>query len=131
MLPPSVQLNSSLFGEDIAYEGQQVNFTCITISTDHIITWTSDHYIDGILQVGFNNSIGFTVPSQHTPSTVATLINATTNGGVMMIESRLQITASRQNPIANVSCRINNNGSMNTTTFRTLTGCYIPLLLCC
>ena len=118
MLPPSVQLTSSLFGEDIAYEGQQVNFTCITTSTDNIITWTSDHYIDGILQVGFYDDIGFMIPSQHTPSTVATLINATTNGGVMMIESRLQITASRQNPIANVSCRINNDGPVNTTTFR-------------
>ena len=131
MLPPSVQLTSSLFGGDTAYEGQQVNFTCITTSTDDIITWTSDHYIDGSLQVGFYDGPGYTVFSHQTPSTVATLINATTNGGVMMIESRLQITASRQNPIANVSCHISNDGPMNTTTFRTLTGCYIPLLLCC
>ena len=118
MVLPSVQLTSSLFGEDIAYEGQQVNFTCITTSTDNIITWTSDHYIDGILQVGFYDCVGFTISSQRTPSTVATLINATANGGVMVIESHLQITASRQNPIANVSCRINNNGPVNTTTFR-------------
>ena len=114
----SVQLTSTLFNGDVAYEGQQVNFTCITRGTDDILTWSSDHYIDDVLQVGFHDGPGFTEYSLRNPSTVATLISATTNDELTVIESRLQITASVQNPISNVSCRINSHGPVSTITFR-------------
>ena len=122
MLQPSVQLTSTLFVGNLALELQQVNFTCITRSTDDILTWSSDHYIDDVLQVGFHDGLGFTEYSLRNPSTVATLISATTNGGVMVIESRLQIIASMQNPISNVSCRINSHGPMSTIPFQTVSG---------
>ena len=116
--PPSVQLTSTLFEGDVAYDGQRVSFTCIATSTDDILTWSSDHYIGDILQIGFHDGPGFTDSNQQNPSTVATLINTTSNGGVMVIESRLQIIASMQNPISSVSCHINSHGPMNTITFR-------------
>ena len=117
--PPPVQLTSTLFDGYVAYEGQQVNFTCITISNDSIVTWISDHYIGGFLPIVFDDDPGVSHSNQQNPSTVATLINATSNGGVMVIKSQLQITASMQNPNSSISCRINSHGPMNTITFRT------------
>ena len=119
---PSVQLTSTLFNGNLALEQQQVNFTCVVASTDDILTWSSDHYIGSILQIGFHDGPGFTDSNQQNPSTVATLINTASSGGVMVIESRLQIIASMQNPKSNVSCHVNSHGPMNTTTFQTVSG---------
>ena len=117
-LVPPVQLTSTLFNGDTAYEGQQVVFTCVTTGTDDILTWRSEHYIEGILQVSFHDPLGSTDSNPQNPSTVATLINATSNGGVIVIESRLRITASMQNSISSVSCQINSIGLVETITFR-------------
>jgi hypothetical protein len=108
--------------EYLALEMQQVNFICIITSQEDFLTWSSDHYIDQPLQIGFHDEPGHQEPSLQHPSTVATLVNATTNGGVMVIESQLQITASRQNPISNVSCQINNHGPVDTIQFQTVSG---------
>lgn len=117
---PTVQLNSTLFNGDTAYDEQQINFTCITNSTDGILTWRSEHYIGlgNILQSSYYDPLGSTDSNLQNPSTVATLISATSNGGVMVIESQLQITASMQNPNSNVSCQINSNGRVKTIPFR-------------
>ena len=122
MLPPNVQLTSTLFNGNLALEDQQVNFTCVTHSTDNIVTWVSDHYIGGFLPIVFDDDPGVSHSNQQNPSTVATLINATSNGGVMVIKSQLQIIASMQNPNSSISCRINSHGPMNATTFQTVSG---------
>ena len=101
---------------------QLVNFTCITISRDNFLTWSSDHYLDQPLQISFHDELGHREPSRQNPSTVATLVDATTNGGVMMIESQLQIIASMQDPICSISCQINSNGPMDTVRVRTVPG---------
>ena len=122
---PSVQLNSTLFEGNLTLEQQQVNFTCTTISTDDILTWRSNHYINdpgGILQVGFHDDPGSTNINQQNPNTAATLISATTNGGVMVITSQLQIITSMQNSTSSVTCQINSNGAMRTITFQSVSG---------
>jgi hypothetical protein len=121
-LNSGVQLTSTLFNGDIAYEGQQVNFTCIITSQEDFLTWSGDHYIDQPLQIGFHDEPGHQEPSLQHPSTVATLVNATTNGGVIVIESQLRITASIQYPNSSVSCQIDDKGEMSTITFRKLFG---------
>ena len=108
-----------------ALEMQLVNFTCITISRDNFLTWSSDHYLDQPLQISFHDELGHQEPSRQNPSAVATLVNATMNGGVMVIESQLQITASMQNSISSVSCQIKSNGPMDIIRFKTIAGNYI------
>ena len=114
----SIELTSTLFDGDVAYDGQQVTFTCIIRSQEDFLTWCSAHYIDQPLQISFHDPLGHQEPSHQNPSTVATLVNATVNGGVMVIVSQLQIIASIQNPISNVCCLIDNLGSMNSVQFR-------------
>jgi hypothetical protein len=67
--------------------------------------------IEQPLQISFNDEPGHQESSPQNPSTVATLISATAIGGIRVIESRLQITASIQNLISTITCRINSEGS--------------------
>ena len=119
---PTVNLTSTLHKGDVAIDGQQVNFTCITTSTDDILTWRSAHYIEGILQVSFHDAPGSTDSNQQNPNTVATLVSATTNGGVIVIESHLWIRASMQYPNCSAACQINSHGPMSIIAFQTLPG---------
>ena len=116
-LPANVELTNTLFDGNVAYEEQQIIFTCTTTGLHNFLTWSSDHYLDQPLQISFHDELGHQESSPQNPSTVATLVDATTNGGVTVIVSQLQITASMQNSISNVSCQMDNNGVMGTITF--------------
>ena len=122
--PVSVKLTSTLFDGAIAYERQEVIFTCTihVISQDDFLTWRIDHYIDQVLQISFYDDPEHQESSPQNPSTVATLVSATANGGVIVIVSQLRIIASIQNPSCSITCQIDNDGPVDTIQFQTVTG---------
>ena len=116
-------LTDTLHRGKLAYEAQKVVFTCITTSTNDIITWSSAHYISDVLQIGSIDDRGSPRPDPNIPSTTATLINATTNGGITVITSQLQLNASIKYPTCNVICQIDSHIPLrNSTSFQTLLG---------
>ena len=130
VISSDVFLTSNLSKENTAYDAQIVTFQCVTkgiIGT--ILSWTSDDYIgsEGAALEFFSiHGPGRTETSSTNPTTVATLINATTNAatGVSTIISELRITVSEQYPTSSVSCNFNNgHGVHNTTEFRKADAC--------
>ena len=117
--PVSVELTSTLFDGDIAYERQEVIFTCTihVISQDDFLAWLID---DQVLHISFYDEPGQQEFSPQYPTTVATLVSATANGGVIVIVSRLQIIA--QNPSYSITCQIDDNGPADNIQFQTVTG---------
>ena len=120
-ISPEVILKDNLDGNS-AYISQRVSFICTIRSTGTLIlTWTSDEYIgpESVLQFALVDSPGRTANSPTHQTTVATLINTTTDHdtGVTEIVSELRITASMQYPTASVSCRINSHGIPKTIMF--------------
>ena len=115
-----IELTSTLFDGDTAYEGQEVSFICFTKNNAqyNFLTWCSDDYLDQPLQISIHDDPGQPHFNYQNPSTVATLVNFTTNGGVTMMVSQLWIIASTRNSTSSVGCQIDSDGQMNTITFR-------------
>ena len=120
-----VLLTSNLNKDNIAYDEQTVIFRCTIRGTGTlVINWISNDYIgDNWLQFSSVHNPGGTETSPANPTTVATLISATTDSGVTEIVSELQITASVQYPNSSVICQINGNGPSNTIKFRKANSC--------
>ena len=121
-IPPLVSLTSNLNEERVAYDGQTVIFTCNIQSTGTVLSWSSNEYIGlGTLQFASIDSPGQMKISSSNSTTVATLINTTTDPdtGVTEMVSELQLIALIQYSISSISCRINSHGRANTTSFLT------------
>ena len=123
--PSIVSVTSNLADGNIAYDNQTYIFRCTIRGTGKNLTWSSDEYIGGdVLEFTAISIRGLSEPSSTHPTTIATLINASTDTetGVIIIESELRIRASSQYPNSSVSCRINSDGAgaTNTTTFQTI-----------
>ena len=99
-----VILTSTLNAKLIAHPQEMVVFTCIARGSG-ILNWFSTEYVgsDGLPLQILSGGNTVTVPSNSNPTTVATRINVTTNGEIMII-SELQVIASLQYPIATVTC---------------------------
>ena len=111
----------NLIGGNRAYDGQQVTFRCVITGIDTVLTWRSDDYIGiggDVLQLASTDQPGRTDSNSRNPTTVATLISTTRNGGVTTTVSELQLMASSQFLNSTVSCGINGQGPFNTTFFR-------------
>ena len=118
---PDVMLTHDLIEGNRAYDGQRVTFQCIIVGLDTVVTWRSQDYIGtggDVLQLASADSAGQTASNSRNPTTVATLINTTRNGGVTTTISELQLTASSQFSSSNVSCGVNGQGPVNTALFR-------------
>ena len=112
-------LTSILNNELIAHPQEMVVFTCITRGSG-ILNWFSNEYIgsDGLPLQILSGGSTVTVPSNSNPNTVATRINVTTNGEIVII-SELRIVASAQYPTATVSCDNGDVQSRRSITFHT------------
>ena len=116
----SVFLSSNLIRGNHAYDGQRVTFRCVITGLDTVITWRSDGYIGiggDVLQLASTDQPGRTDSNSRNPTTVATLISTTRSGGVTTTVSELQLTASSQFLNSTVSCGVNGQGPVNTTSF--------------
>ena len=116
-----MMLTHDLIEGNQAYDGQRVAFWCIIVGLDTVVTWRSQDYIGtggDVLQLASADPAGQTASNSRNPTTVATLINTTRNGGVTTTISELQLTASSQSSVSNVSCGVNGQGPVNTTLFR-------------
>ena len=133
-----VSVTSNLIDGNIAYDNQTWIFRCITEGTSMTLTWTSDDYIGSggdVLQFKSVHSPGRTASNSINPTTIATLINATTVNGVTVIKSELCIIASVQYSMSSVECRANIHGTPTTILFQTILGkemvYLVRLLTCC
>ena len=121
--PPDVLLTSNLAEGDTAYNTQPVTFRCIIQGTSTNLIWISDEYIGSngdVLQFASIDPPGVTGTISAKPTTIATLINASTDSDtrVTVIESKLRISASSQYPNSTVTCRVNGYEALNVSRFR-------------
>ena len=117
-----VLLTSNLNEGNTAYDNQIVTFRCTLRSKEIILAWSSSDYIGPtgtVLEFSSVDRHGRNETSQLHQTTVATLINATTDPdtGVTEIVSELRITTSAQYPNSSVSCQVDNHGTPITTVF--------------
>ena len=127
VIPSDVLLISNLNEDNIAYNSQIITFLCTTRGTGTILSWYSEDYIgsgSGGLALEFSSvhHPGRTETSPTNPKTIGTLISTSTNtsSNVTEIVSVLNITADIQYPNSNITCRVNGNGTHNTTEFQTI-----------
>ena len=104
---------------------QTAIFRCTIRGTGTSLTWSSDDYIgsgDNALRLSSNDIPGQIVSSSRNPNTTATLISTTTNNGMTMIISELQIITSEQYQYSFVSChgQVNKNVTTSSIMFRKL-----------
>ena len=117
--PMVVSLTSTLNGRSMAYNGQEITFTCITRGS-LIISWSSDDYIGRGLQLEFisvdqtQSSIQSTVNS----NTIATLVNVHVENGIVILESTLRIIVSSQFSSSSINCHHIGSGRMNSSTIQ-------------
>ena len=113
-------MSSTLIDGHLAYPGQRVIFICVTRNST-ILEWRSDEHIgtdgDDIQIYSVGNRVNVT--SVTIPTTYATQVNVTMENGVIVIVSRLFITASDHFPTSSVMCRINSLGPVETIVFNT------------
>ena len=122
---PSVMLTSNLFKGRRAYDGQRVTVRCVVVGIHTILTWRSVQYIGtggDVLQLASADPAGQMASNSRNPTTVATLISTSHNGGVTTTVSELHLTASSQFPNSSVSCGVNSHGPVSTIVFQTLFG---------
>ena len=97
---------SSTLSEGIAYDNQEVFFTCL-VRGSYILDWNSAEYIGqgGFpLQLLSFNGTDTNVSSTTRPSTYAVRRSVTTENDRPVIESDLRIIASTEYPVATVTC---------------------------
>ena len=110
---------SSTLTIQLAYPDQVIIFTCTTRGSG-ILEWRSDEYIgSSTLQILSLSSAPSSVVSRSNSDTVATRVSTTTENGVLVITSELQITASTLYPTSTIICGNSGDGSTRNITFQT------------
>ena len=115
-------LNSTLDANRIAYNQQEVFFTC-TARGSNILEWNSAEYIGqgGFpLQLLSFNGTETNVSSTTRPSTYAVRLSVATENGQTVIVSKLRLIASVQYPVATITCGASGSGSSIHITFQTI-----------
>ena len=109
-----VVLISTLADDHIAPPGEEIVFTCTTLSSN-ILQWNSSEYIgrNSHIQV-YNGTLGTDV---RRGSAHAILVRAAIEDGVLVLVSELRIRASTLHSTATVQCDNNGHGSYRTITF--------------
>ena len=111
----NVTLTSTLTNDLVAYDEQEIVFTCTTRQSS-ILQWSSSEYIDSdgySIQV-YNSTLGNDV---RRGSAHATLVRASIENRVPVLVSELRIRTSTLHPTATIECNNNGHGSHRTITF--------------
>ena len=113
----NVTLTSTLTEDLVAYDEQEIVFTCTTLFSN-ILQWNSSEYIgsDSHIQV-YNGALGTDVRRGNAH---ATLVRAAIEDGVLVLVSELHIRASTLYPTATVECNNNGHGSNQTIIFNSI-----------
>lgn len=115
-------MNSTLNVERIAYNQQEILFTC-QVRGSNILEWNSGEYIGQggfpLQLLSFNNT-ETNVSSTSNPSTYAVRRSVASENGQTVIVSDLRIIASVQYPNATVTCRTDSPNSSRNIAFQTM-----------
>ena len=112
----SSTLHSTIYGVQVAYVGEIVEFTCV-IKESNSMAWSSEEYIGTRgqqLEFLAAERIGSNLTATENRQTIATLVNTT---GSDFIVSRLQITIVSNYQTPSVECRNINADTTATITF--------------
>ena len=102
---PAPTINSTLCPEGYACPGERIDFTCVTLDSNHH-TWTSDNYTSDELHIWHTLPISQRRNSTRFPNTSAVLVSVSEMNGRLQLTSRLTITISESatNQIHSVTC---------------------------
>lgn len=116
----TVNVTSTLRDGEVACAHSNVTFTCVTRGSSSM-AWSSEDYIGpGNTQLGFStfSRVGATSVSSTFPTTVATFTQKFMDGQVQVLVSTLDIVvSSASSSLKSVTCRHNDDGLTNTTSF--------------
>ena len=121
-------MNSTLSELGVAYNNQEIFFTCL-VRGSNVLEWNSAEYIGQggfpLQLLSFNGS-NTNVSSRTRPSTYAVRQSVTRENDRLVIVSDLRIIASTQYPVATVACSAQ---STRNITFQTLSNGMLNIML--
>ena len=115
----NVTLTSTLNRKKIAYPGQNIIFTCVTLHSG-ILQWSNNEYIgtgESRLEL-FSSGSTDRENSRINQHTYARRLNTTSDNEPRVIVSELHVTASLQHQIATITCANNGHGQYESITFQ-------------